>query len=133
MNGKEILEKKGLLREINEILGKLKWKDATHPNIQSVFAAKEWEVERRIFEETTWKWDVYKNKVAVSIEFSLIDAVQRDLLRALLLKHTDDIDCLVFITYTAISEPHCENVKTQIELFAPIITFPIYLIGLEQQ
>jgi len=130
-NGKEILEKKGLLREIDEILRELEFENATHNSIQSLFKAKGWETEMQIFKEKQWKWDAFKDKVALSIEFSLIDAIQRDLLRALLLEHLGKIDCLVFITLTAVVEPYFENVKSQIHLFAAILTFPIYLIGLD--
>lgn len=134
--GEEILQKKGLLREITEVSEKLKGEDArwtkkTHNKIRGLFKEKNWEEERYVFREMTWKWDAYKDKVAVSIEFGGIEAIHRDFLRGLLLKHTNKIDALVLITQTEIAKAHFENVKGQIELFAPILDFPIYLIGFE--
>lgn len=131
IDGKKVLEKKGLLSDFDEIFESVDFEDTEHSNIQSLFEDRGWEMEKTIFKDKQWKWDLYKDKVAVSIEFSLIDAIQRDMLRAILLRHQNEIDCLVLITRTAVVATHFENIKSQIELFAPILNFPIYLIGME--
>lgn len=79
--------------------------------------------------ETMWSWDAQKDKIAVSIEFSLIDAVHRDFLRAILAYKRGSLDALVYITQMT-KDPKFENVKIDIEIFKPILEVPIFLIGL---
>jgi hypothetical protein len=86
-------------------------------------------VEHRIFSGTAWGWDAYKDKVAVSVELSLIDAVHRDFLRAILAQKKGDLDVLVYVTST-FKEPKFQNVKRDIEIFKEILPVPILLIGL---
>jgi hypothetical protein len=80
----KILREKGLLQEIEDVLRNIQ--RVSHREIQNDFQEKNWEIERRIFSQTTWAWDAYKDKVAVSVELSLIDAVHRDFLRAILVQ-----------------------------------------------
>ena len=86
-------------------------------------------MEKRIFPETTWAWDAYKDKVAVSVELSLIDAVHRDFLRAILTHRHGDLDVLIYVTST-FKEPKFHNVKRDIDIFSEILTVPILLAGL---
>jgi len=130
-DAEKILRKKKLLKEIETIIFSIEPEDAQHSNIQRQFKQRGWQLEKYIFDTTTWAWDAYKAEVAVSIEFSLIDAIQRDLLRAILANKYGELDVLVFIVDLMISEPHFENVKRQIGIFSPILTFPIFLIGIE--
>lgn len=123
----KILEDKHLLDEINFVLKKIK--RVNHEEIQTEFNNKGWEIEHRIFSTTTWAWDAYKNKAAVSVELSLIDGVHRDFLRAILAQKKDDLDVLIYITST-FKEPKFQNVKRDIEIFKEILTPPILLIGL---
>lgn len=122
-----ILEKKGLLEEIKAVLQSIKRVD--HREIQAEFYNKGWIIEHRIFSGTTWAWDAHKDKVAVSVEFSLIDAVHRDFLRAILAQKHGDLDVLVYVTST-FKEPKFQSVKRDIEIFREILNFPILLIGL---
>jgi hypothetical protein len=69
-----------------------------------------------------------KDKVAVSIEFSLIDAVHRDFLRAMLAQKLGTLEVLVYIT-SSFKEPKFYNVKRDIEIFNELLTFPILLVG----
>lgn len=101
-----------------------------HKVLQESFSSRGWQIEKKILEETSWAWDAYKDRVVVSIEFSLIDAVHRDFLRALLWKHMNKIDAMVYIT-TTFKEPKFENMKRDIDIFKPILDVPILLIGLE--
>lgn len=123
----QILAKKGLYQEIKETLRTVKRVD--HREIQSKFSYKGWLLEERIFPETKWAWDAYRDKVAVSVELSLIDAVHRDFLRAILAFKQGDLDALIYVTST-FKEPKFHNVKRDIEIFKELLDFPILLIGL---
>jgi len=126
-DARKILENKGLLEEINAALQSIK--RVNHREIQAEFYNKGWTMEHRIFPQTTWAWDAYKDKVAVSIELSLIDAVHRDFLRAILAQKKGKLDVLVYITST-FNEPKFQNVKRDLEIFKEILPVPILLIGL---
>lgn len=121
------LKEKSLFEEVREVLIRIRRVD--HREIQAEFYNKGWRKEKQFFHETSWAWDAYKDKVAVSVEFSLIDAVHRDFLRALLSQKRGELDTLIYITST-FKEPKFQNVKRDIEIFKPILTVPILLIGL---
>jgi len=127
-NAREILESKNLFREIDGILRRVKRVD--HKEIREEFHNNGWKLEKRILPEVTWAWDAFKDKVAVSIELSLIDALHRDLLRAILAHKMGHLDALVYITSTS-REPKFHNVKRDLTIFKDILNFPILLIGLE--
>jgi hypothetical protein len=123
----KILEAKGLLQEVKSVL--LGPSKVDHDEIQEMFRLWGWSLERYILQKVTWRWDAYKDKVAVSIELSLIDAVHRDFLRAILAHKRGDLDVLIYVTST-FKEPRFQNVKRDIEIFKEILTIPILLIGL---
>ena len=123
----KVLESKGLLQEVKTILGSISKVD--HNEIQELFSLWNWSLERYITKETTWRWDAYKDKVAVSIELSLIDAVHRDFLRAILAQKRGTLEVLVYVTST-FKEPKFHNVKRDIEIFEEVLTVPILLVGL---
>jgi len=123
----KILEVKGLLQEVKSVL--LSPSKVDHNEIQEMFRLWGWSIERYILQKVTWRWDAYKDKVAVSIELSLIDAVHRDFLRAILAHKHGDLDVLVYVTST-LKEPRFQNVKRDIEIFKEILTIPILLIGI---
>ena len=125
----KILSEKGLLQEIMAIMKKIRRID--HKEIQKEFQSRGWQLERRIFPETSWAWDAFKNKVAVSVELSLIDAVHRDFLRAILAHKRGELDALVYVTSTY-KEPKYKNVKRDITIFKTILPFPILLLGLKE-
>ena len=122
-----ILESKGLLQEVKSIL--LSASKVDHSEIQDLFRLWGWVLERYILQKVTWRWDACKDEVAVSIELSLIDAVHRDFLRAILAQKRGNLDVLVYVTSTY-KEPKFHNVKRDIEIFKEILTFPILLVGL---
>jgi len=123
----KVLESKGLLQEIKSIL--LDVSKVDHNEIQEMFRIWGWTLERYILQKVTWRWDAYKDKVAVSVELSLIDAVHRDFLRAILAQRRGDLDVLVYVTST-FKEPKFQNVKRDIAIFKEILTVPILLVGL---
>jgi len=122
-----ILEEKGLYHEIKTVLRSIRRVD--HKEIQEAFDGKGWLLEYRIFPKASWTWDAYKDRVAISIELSLIDAAHRDFLRAILAKKRGELDVLVYVVST-FREPKFYNVKRDIELFSEILNFPILLVGL---
>ena len=123
----KILEAKGLLQEIKSLL--LSPSRVDHNEIQEMFRLWGWSIEKHIFQNVTWRWDAYKDKVGVSIELSLIDAVHRDFLRAILAHKRGNLDVLVYVTST-FKEPRFQNVKRDIEIFKEILTILILLIGI---
>ena len=127
------LRSKKLLKEIEEINISIKPEEAQHGSIKRQFQKIGWRLEKYIFDEVTWTWDAYKDKVAVSFEFSSIDAIQRDLLRAILANKKGELDVLVFELDLNISKLQFENVKRQLEIFSSILKFPIYLIGIDRR
>jgi len=124
----KILESKGLLQEVKNVMVNVLF--VKHVAIQTWFQKFDWGSEHYIFKETKWRWDAFKDKVAVSIELSLIDAVHRDFLRAILAHKQGKIDALVYVTSMS-KEPKFQNVKRDIEIFSEILDVPILLIGLE--
>lgn len=125
----KVLDEKGLLQEIKDSLKSVKKVD--YREIQAAFSQRRWMIEKQIFPEATWAWDVYKDKVAVSVELSLIDAVHRDFLRAILANKHGHLDVLVNVT-SAFKEPKFHNVKRDLQIFHDILTFPILLVGLKE-
>lgn len=123
----KLLQKKRLFEEVRDILTSIKRVD--HREIQAEFYDRGWSIEKQIFTEVSWAWDAYKDKVAVSVELSLIDAVHRDFLRAILAQKRGDLDVLVYVTST-FKEPKFQNVKRDIAIFKEILTVPILLVGL---
>jgi hypothetical protein len=123
----KLLQKKQLFEEVKDILQSIR--RVNHREIQAEFHNRGWSLEKQIFTETSWAWDAYKDKVAVSVELSLIDAVHRDFLRAILAQKRGDLDALVYVTST-FKEPKFHNVRRDIEIFRDILTVPILLVGL---
>jgi hypothetical protein len=127
-----ILKKKGLFSELEIILYELT--EINHNGIQKAFFTKGWENEKRILPEMAWTWDAYKDRVVVSVEFSLIDAVHRDFFRLLMWHYDDKADAVIYIT-TTFQEPKFLNVKRDIEIcqnnYPDLLPIPILLIGLD--
>lgn len=126
-NGEKTLQEKGLLSEIHRIIRSIT--KVNHRTIQDAFSQRGWEIEYKIHPEVNWAWDAYKNRVPVSIELSLIDAVHRDFLRLLLWEKQGRVDAMVYVTST-FTEVKFNNVKRDLNIFKSLIKIPILLIGL---
>ena len=124
----KILESRGLLEEIKRIVGTTLF--IKHTTIQTMFQKSGWGLEYYIFKEAGWRWDAFKDNIAVSIELSLCDSVHRDFLRAILAHNQKRLDALVYVVSMS-SEPKFANVKRDMEIFRELMDFPILLIGLE--
>ena len=130
LQASKILRDKGLFTEIQDVVHSSR--DIDHRTLQDGFKRKGWEIEKELITEAKCPWDAYKDAVVVSIEFSLIDAVHRDFMRALHLKYQNRIEALVYIT-TTYKEPKFGNVKRDIGIFKEVLTVPIYLVGLQRK
>ena len=125
----EILQKKGQLSTILQasFLTDLSTTD-NHDKIQHFLHKNMWDIEVSLFPVATYKLDAFKEKTALEIERSLIDAVHRSLFRCLLAYAKKQLDVLVFIVPTY-KEPKFEQVKRDLQEFIQIIPYPVYLVG----
>jgi hypothetical protein len=128
----EILQKKGQLPTILQAasLTDLSSTD-NHDKIQHFLHKNRWDVEVSLFPVPTYKLDAFKEKTAIEIERSLIDAVHMCLFRCLWAYGKKQLDVLVFIVPTY-KEPKFEQVKRDLEEFREVIPYPVYLVGVAQ-
>ena len=126
---KEILQRKGQLSTILQAasLTDLSSK-GDHDKIQHFLHKNLWDIEVSLFPVITYKLDAFKEKTAIEIERSLIDAIHRSLFRCLWANAKKQLDVLVLIVPTY-KEPKFEQVKRDIQEFKEIIPYPVYLIG----
>jgi hypothetical protein len=125
----EILQRKGQLSTILQAssLTDLSSVD-NHDKVQHFLHKNMWDVEVSLFPVMNYKLDAYKEKTAIEIERSLIDAVHRSLFRCLWAYAKKQLDVLVFIVPTY-KEPKFERVKRDLQEFKEIIPYPVYLVG----
>lgn len=125
----KILQRKGQLSTILQAasLTDLSTTD-NHDKIQHFLHKNMWDVEVSLFPVATYKLDAFKDKTAIEIERSLIDAVHKSLFRCLLAYAKKQLDVLVFIIPTY-KEPKFEQVKRDLQEFKEIIPYPVYLVG----
>jgi hemerythrin len=128
----EILQRKGQLSTILQAasLTDLSSTD-NHDKIQHFLHKNKWDIEVSLFPVVTYKLDAFKEKTAIEIERSLIDAVHRSLFRCLWAYAKNQLDVLVFIVPTY-KEPKFEQVKRDLQEFKEIIPYPVYLVGVAQ-
>ena len=125
----EILQRKGQLSTILQAASLTDLSSAdNHDKIQHFLHKNMWDVEVSLFPVATYKLDAFKEKTAVEIERSLIDAVHTSLFRCLWAYANKKLDLLVFIVPTY-KEPKFEQVKRDLEEFKETIPYPVYLVG----
>jgi hypothetical protein len=128
----EILQRKG---QLSTILQAASITDLSsideHDKIQHFLHKNMWDVEVSLFPVATYKLDAFKEKTAIEIERSLIDAVHMCLFRCLWAYAKKQLDVLVFIVPTY-KEPKFEQVKRDLQEFKEIIPYPVYLVGVAQ-
>lgn len=112
-----------------------------HKIIQHAFIKKGWSDEFLISAKTKKKqyFDLYKNRVALEIEFSRSENLYRDYLRFILAHNEDKIDVGVIITldrkvktkykYSAV-RPDIQYAIDDLTWLRPILGVPIWVIGL---
>ena len=125
----ELLQKKGQLSTIMQAasLTNLSSND-NHDKIQHFLHKNRWDIEVSLFPVAAYKLDAFKEKTAIEIERSQIDAVHSSLFRCLLAYSKKQLDVLVFMVPTY-KEPKFEKVKRDLQEFKAIIPHPVYLIG----
>ena len=128
----EILQKKGQLPTILQAASLTDLSSADeHDKIQHFLHKNMWDVEVSLFPVVTYKLDAFKEKTAIEIERSLIDAIHKSLFRCLWAFDRKKLDVLVFIVPTY-KEPKFEQVKRDLQEFQEIIPYPVYLIGVAE-
>jgi hypothetical protein len=125
----ELLHKKGQLSTIMQAasLTNLSSND-NYDKIQHFLHKNRWDIEVSLFPVATYKLDAFKEKTAIVIERSQIDAVHSSLFRCLLAYSKNQMDVLVFMVPTY-KEPKFEKVKRDLQEFKEIIPYPVYLVG----
>ncbi len=125
----ELLRKKGQLSTIMHAASLTDLSSAdNHDKIQHFLHKNMWDIEVSLFPVSTYKLDAFKEKTAIEIERSFIDAVHRSLFRCLLAYGKKQLDVLVFIVPTY-KEPKFESVKRDLQEFKEVIPYPVYLVG----
>jgi hypothetical protein len=124
----EILQRKGQLSTILQAASLTDLSTDEHDKIQHFLHKNMWDVEVSLFPVAAYKLDAFKEKTAIEIERSPIDAVHMCLFRCLLAYAKKQLDVLVFIVPTY-KEPKFEQVKRDLQEFKEIIPYPVYLIG----
>ena len=125
----DILQRKGQLSTILQAASLTDLSSAdNHDKIQHFLHKNLWDIEVSLFPVATYKLDAFKEKTAIEIERSLIDAVHRSLFRCLLAYAKKQLDVLVFIVPTY-KEPKFDQVKRDLQEFKEVIPYPVYLVG----
>lgn len=126
--GADVIERKGLKDEIYRAVTDAPSID--HSIIQGMLGMKGWVMKAYLLEGTRYVQDAYKDRVLAEIDLkgSLLDSVHRNFLRAQLLFVTKKVDVLVQVVELD-RDPKFSNIKRDIELFSPVLTVPILLIG----
>jgi hypothetical protein len=125
----ELLQKKGQLSTIMQAASLTDLSSIeNHDKIQHFLHKNKWDIEVSLFPVAAYKLDAFKEKTAIEIERSLIDAVHRSLFRCLLAYAKNQLDVLVFIVPTY-KEPKFETVKRDLQEFKDVIPYPVYLVG----
>lgn len=125
----ELLQRKGQLSTIMQAASLTDLSSVeNHDKIQHFLHKNKWDIEVSLFPIAAYKLDAFKEKTAIEIERSLIDAVHRSLFRCLLAYEKNQLDVLVFIVPTY-KEPKFETVKRDLQEFKDVIPYPVYLVG----
>jgi hypothetical protein len=137
-----------LKKEIKAVLDPLvidpnaKGDNMPHRVIKAAFMEKGWSDEELLSTQSKMRFDLYKNRIAIEIETSNIVHCYKDYLKFLVGFNMQKIDVGVEIVYAndyikkhnpkKHAKPTLERVRYDLEhLFRPIITVPIFVIGLE--
>ena len=117
-------------------------KDSLTPRIVAAFAKRGWEKEKLVAENQPHeqRFDLFKDRVAVEIEFSRYEFLSRDYLRFLSAYNADKIDVGVLITHSESGlarvkgkavAPSIVRVKADLAWLRGTITVPIWVIALK--
>jgi hypothetical protein len=110
--------------------------------LMSAFLSKGWVAEKPVSDKDTHeqRFDLFKERVAIEIEFSRYEFVYRDYFRFLSAYNVDMIDVGVLITHAAsgltrVKHPGCApsltRIKDDFSWLRPSLTVPIWVIALK--
>ena len=137
-------------KEIEDILSRLevehgerkrkKTPELPHDIIQKAFVEKGWSKETLISKDVAHKqfFDLYKEKVAIEIEFSRNEFLYRDYFRFLLAYNTGLIDVGVIITLDKKAKeqyeydtvrPDLDYAADDFQWLKPVLAVPIWVLG----
>lgn len=116
--------------------------DALTPRIVAAFLARGWQKEVRVAEDQPHeqRFDLFKDRVAIEIEFSRYEFLSRDYLRFLSAYNGDKIDVGVLITHAESGlarvkqkavAPSLARVKADLAWLRGTITVPIWVLALK--
>ena len=116
--------------------------DSLTPRIVAAFTKRGWEKEKLVAENQPHeqRFDLFKQRVAIEIEFSRYEFLSRDYLRFLSAYNADKIDVGVLITHTEAGlarvkhkavAPSLARVKADLAWLRGTITVPIWVIALK--
>lgn len=129
----KIIETKGLLDEINEVIAEAVPPLGTRAVrlITAFLARKGWDLEVNLLTDTDYRHDAFKRGVLVEVDLrgSLLDSVHRNFLRAQELYNRKHVEALIQIVEVN-REPKFSKMKRDIAVFKSVLSVPIYLIGL---
>ncbi len=135
-------------REITGALGEVQetkvatGPDALTPRIVKAFLSRGWQKEVRVADNQPHeqRFDLFKERVAVEVEFSRYEFLSRDYLRFLSAYNSDKIDVGVLITHADAGlarvkqksvAPSLTRVKADLAWLRGTITVPIWVIALK--
>jgi hypothetical protein len=148
-HAEEILNSRvAIIRETRDIVEKVEGtkvgsgKDALTPRLMNAFTGRNWDKEVLVSEnqEHNQFFDLLKDRVAIEIEFSRYEFLYRDYLRFLSAYNADKIDVGVLITHSQeglsrvkhkAGAPSFARVKSDLAWLRPVVTCPIWVIGLK--
>ena len=113
-----------------------------HDSIQDAFVAHNWEKERPIVPGSTQKFDLYKERTAIEVEFSRMEFIYRDFIRFLRSYDAKEIDVGILIVLGKSTKdtfygykgqrPDFEETVSELEALRSFISIPIWVLGIEK-
>lgn len=104
--------------------------------LTKLFIEKKWQPEYSVSKKSKYlRFDLFKNKVAIEIQFADPSDCYNCYLKFLLAYNAERIDVGVIIVYDKSVKgknlPKLEKVKSDLEIFRRILSCPIWVIGLK--
>ena len=132
-NASSVLNSKHLLQQIMGILQNSNMtlkKHQTHDAICGALSQNGWQIKHNLLVGTNYAQDAFNSEVLIEVDFSIIDSVHRNFLRAEELFRRGTIKAFVQIVPIDF-EPKFEFMQRDIQLFGNVLHVPIYLIGVK--
>lgn len=127
------------LQEIHEILNSValadRRADVVNREIKEAFKSRNWSTEERVLEDAAYRYDAYKDGVAVEVELSLHAYTYRDYMKFLIGQRVKKTDVGVLVIrhesiQMDVAQATFARATSDLRIFSPILTVPILVIGL---